>query len=123
MAHSRHVDGARCAGVNCEVNMAEPSSASPGTGVFHLSRRDALKLGVLAGAALYLPLERFAQTEGQDLLQNLPRPFTLDFVRPPDLDLRGTPRGDARANPVEMRMLPVSVSLLGTGRPSTPLWV
>ena len=52
-----------------------------------LSRRDLLKTGVFAGAALSLPLNRVVS--GQSALANrmptsqLPNPFTVPFVRPP----------------------------------------
>ncbi len=52
-----------------------------------LSRRDVLKMGVLGGAALALPLERVASAKS--LLDNrmassvLPKPFTVPFTIPP----------------------------------------
>ena len=54
-----------------------------------LSRRDALKLGVLGAAGMMLPLERVAQTKlaFADRLEGraLPRPYTTPFVRTPVL--------------------------------------
>jgi spore coat protein A, manganese oxidase len=54
-----------------------------------LTRRDTLKLGVLASAGLMLPLERVAQTQlaFAERLQGraLSAPYTMRFVRPPVL--------------------------------------
>jgi spore coat protein A, manganese oxidase len=54
-----------------------------------VSRRDALKVGVLGTAGLILPLERVAQTKlafAQRLQgRALPGPFTMPFTRPPVL--------------------------------------
>ncbi len=53
-----------------------------------ISRKDVLKLGVLAGAALLLPLERAAKTQllnARMASSQLPEPFQVGFVRPPVL--------------------------------------
>lgn len=58
-----------------------------------LSRRDLLKLAVVGGAAMTLPLERLAATSrSADRLpaSKLPRPFTLPFRTPPELTPSGT---------------------------------
>jgi spore coat protein A, manganese oxidase len=81
-----------------------------------LSRRDLLKLGVLASASLYLPLERFARAKDMESLTALPTPFTAAFQRPPDLDLRGS------AGRLEVTMRQVQAPILGPGRPQTNLW-
>ena len=54
-----------------------------------LSRRDLMKLGVVGGAALALPLERTVRagssTQSRLASSRLPRPFTLPFRVPPVL--------------------------------------
>src|SRR4051812_6580410 len=80
-----------------------------------LSRRDVLKLGLLGSAALYLPVERLARAEGNGSLTTLPAPFTREFRRPPDIDLRG-------GSPVTLTMKPQQVDVLGPGFPTTELW-
>ncbi len=51
------------------------------------SHRDALKMGLLGSAALFLPLERGARTQlavaNRLPTEQLPPPFQLDFVKPP----------------------------------------
>lgn len=51
-----------------------------------LDRRDLLKTGVFAGAAVALPTARFvgAATPSRMAESLLPQPFTVPFVRPPD---------------------------------------
>ena len=58
-----------------------------------LSRRDVVKLGLLGGAALYLPMERVARTKDQRSLARLPAPYTYAFSRPPEIDLRAAANG------------------------------
>src|SRR5690349_23675072 len=58
-------------------------------GTMSLSRRDLMKLGVVGGAALALPLERTvsarSSAQGRLASSRLPRPFTLQFRTPPVL--------------------------------------
>ena len=51
-----------------------------------LNRRDLIKTGVFAGAAVALPTARFvgAATPSRMAETKLPKPFTVPFVRPPD---------------------------------------
>jgi len=52
----------------------------------NLNRRDLIKTGVFAGAAVALPTARFvgAATPSRMAESKLPKPFTTPFVRPPD---------------------------------------
>ena len=72
-----------------------------------LTRRDLIKAGVFAGAALSLPLSRVVS--GQSALGNrmpaskLPKPFTTPFVRPP---VAVPVRSDDTTDYYAMHMLP-----------------
>jgi spore coat protein A, manganese oxidase len=89
-----------------------------------LSRRDLLKLGLLGSAALYLPVERFARAKDFESLARIPRPYTLPFVRPADIDLRAAANGGEPLTSLEMTMRQVSAPVLGPAPtwPQTPLW-
>jgi spore coat protein A, manganese oxidase len=82
-----------------------------------LSRRDVMKLGILGGAVLYLPVERLARAKDIQSLTRLPVPFTLPFARPADIDLRSN-------TGLELTMKEVSAQILGPAPawPATPLW-
>lgn len=57
------------------------------------SRRDVLKMGAVGAAAVALPLERIAHTRGgvdRMRTRDMPRPFSLPFVRPPELAPSGS---------------------------------
>ena len=65
-----------------------------------ITRRDMLKLGLLGGAALMLPLERTARTassiNNRLLESQLPQPFQVPFAFPPVLKPVGR-TGDGRS--------------------------
>jgi FtsP/CotA-like multicopper oxidase with cupredoxin domain len=89
-----------------------------------LSRRDMLKLGLLGGAALYLPVERLARAKDFISLAKLPKPFTASFVRPPDIDLRAAANGGTPVTRLELTMQQVGAPVLGPPPtwPQTNLW-
>jgi spore coat protein A len=88
-----------------------------------LSRRDLVKLGLLGGAALYLPMERVARTKDQLSLAKLPTPFTYAFQRPPDLDLRAAANGGTPLTSIRMTMQQGPVPMLGPAPwPTTSVW-
>jgi spore coat protein A len=89
-----------------------------------LSRRDLMKLGVLGGAAMYLPVERLARTADFASLAKLPKPFVYPFVKPAELDLRAAANGGVARTGVTMRMKQIPVPVLGPSPtwPTTNLW-
>lgn len=50
-----------------------------------MTRKEMLKLGLLGRAALFLPLQRAAQTAGVEPLRRLPRPFQAELPVPRQL--------------------------------------
>jgi FtsP/CotA-like multicopper oxidase with cupredoxin domain len=88
-----------------------------------LSRRDVVKLGLLGGAALYLPMERVARTKDQRSLARLPAPYTYAFSRPPEIDLRAAANGGTPVTSIRMAMQQGPVPMLGPAPwPQTNLW-
>jgi FtsP/CotA-like multicopper oxidase with cupredoxin domain len=89
-----------------------------------LRRRDVIKLGVLGSAALYLPVERLARAKGTASLGTLPTPFTLPFVKPPEIDLRAAANGGTPVTSLELTMRQVSAPVLGPAGawPQTNVW-
>lgn len=47
-----------------------------------MTRKEMLKMGLLGSAALFLPLQRAAQTAGVEPLRRLPRPFQAELSVP-----------------------------------------
>ncbi|HWT25254.1 MAG TPA: multicopper oxidase domain-containing protein [Solirubrobacteraceae bacterium] len=87
-----------------------------------LSRRDLVKLGILGGAAMYLPVERMARArDWRSDLRTPPKPYAYYFQRPPEIDLRAAANGEAISN-LRFGMQEVSVSLLGSSAPNTKIW-
>src|SRR4051794_10926203 len=93
-------------------------------GRMQLSRRDLLKLGLLGGASMYLPMERIARTKDFRSLTKLPTPFTYPFAKPAEIDLRAAANGGRAITKLEMTMREVDVPLLGPSPAwrKTPLW-
>ncbi|MFD1052946.1 multicopper oxidase family protein [Terrabacter terrigena] len=86
-----------------------------------LSRRDLMKLGVVGGAALALPLERTvsarSSSQGRLASSRLPRPFTLPFRTPPVLRPHRT---DATTDFYKVYMKPLQAEVVPGLQ--TPLW-
>ncbi len=76
-----------------------------------LSRREAVKLGVLGSAALAMPMMRVASAGTQSRLpeSGLPEPFTTPFAVPPVAVPVGS---DADTDYYEMAMLPTTVEIV-----------
>jgi spore coat protein A, manganese oxidase len=89
-----------------------------------ISRRDMLKLGLLGGAALMLPLERTARTESSinnRLVESqLPKPFQVPFAVPPVLRPVGR-TGDGRSF-YKITMQARKVQILPSGYPATTIY-
>ncbi len=81
--------------------------------IMSLTRRDLIKAGVFAGAAMSLPLSRVVS--GQSALGNrmpaskLPKPFTTPFVRPP---VAVPVRSDDTTDYYAMHMLPTYAEIV-----------
>lgn len=75
-----------------------------------ITRRDALKLGVVGGAFAGVPLLRYRTRSEPDRLaeSRIPRPYMLPFAMPPVIDLVAGPDGVARHR-VEMRMVTAEI--------------
>ncbi|QIN81370.1 multicopper oxidase domain-containing protein [Rubrobacter tropicus] len=85
-----------------------------------LTRKEVLKLGLLGGAALLLPLERAARTKSlADRIptSRLPRPFTSPFAVPPVLK----PQTVGNTDYYRMTMTNAPVRVL-PGFPKTEIW-
>ena len=86
-----------------------------------LSRRDLMKLGVVGGAALALPLERTVSAksspQGRLASSRLPRPFTMQFRTPPVLRPYRT---DATTDFYKVYMKPLQAEVVPGLQ--TPLW-
>lgn len=86
-----------------------------------LSRRDLMKLGVVGGAALALPLERTVRagsvSQTRIASSRLPKPFTLPFRVPPVL---APTRVDSLTDYYKVYMRPVMADVLPGYK--TPLW-
>src|SRR5215218_156540 len=89
-----------------------------------ISRRDMLKLGLLGGAALMLPLERRARTassiNNRLLESQLPKPFQVPFAYPPVLQPVGK-TGDGKSF-YNITMQAQKVQILPSGYPATTIY-
>ena len=87
-----------------------------------INRRDMLKLGVLGGAALMLPLERSARTQlsiaNRIPESQLPAPFQVPFAAPPVLR---PVRRDAKTDYYRLAMQAKKVQIL-PGFPATTIY-
>src|SRR6476619_3465342 len=90
-------------------------------GTMSLSRRDLMKLGVVGGAALALPLERTvnarSSAQGRLASSRLPKPFTLPFRAPQSLKPY---RSDATTDFYKVYMKPLQAEVIPGLQ--TPLW-
>jgi spore coat protein A len=86
-----------------------------------VSRRDVLKMGVLGGAVLVLPLERTVNAQspsgGRLASSRLPKPFTVPFAPPPVL---APVRTDATTDFYRVVMRPALATIIPGFQ--TPIW-
>lgn len=87
-----------------------------------ISRKDMMKLGLLGGAALFLPMERVARTQWSSsdstTTSELPEPFQVPFSAPPVLK---PVRTDATTDYYQMTMRSAKVPII-PGKPDTEIY-